>query len=90
MNASNPSLASPYGISADIALEPLVAGYPHLQCGYLIELKYFGRRGRLQRTESPQRGEPVKDAVVEAAVGEATAQLKRYLADDRLARQFRG
>ena len=35
-------------------------------------------------------GEPVKDAVVEATVGEANAQLKRYLADDRLARQFPG
>ena len=75
---------------ADIALEPLVARYPYLQRGYLIELKYFARRGRLQRTESPRRGEPVKDAVVEATVGEANAQLKRYLADDRLARQFPG
>ena len=28
---------------ADIALEPLVARYPHLQRGYLIELKYRAR-----------------------------------------------
>ena len=69
---------------ADIALEPLVARYPHLQRGYLIELKYLKRRGRLQRSE------PADDAGVAAAAGEATAQLERYLADERLARQFPG
>ena len=73
---------------ADIALEPLVARYPHLQRGYLIELKYLNRRGRFQRSERFQRNESVDEAVVAAAAGEATAQLERYLADERLARQF--
>ena len=75
---------------ADICLEPLVARYPHLQRGYLIELKYLSRRGRLQRSERPQGGESADDAGVAAAVREATAQLERYLADERLARQFPG
>ena len=75
---------------ADIALEPLVARYPHLQRGYLIELKYLNRRGRLQRSERPQRSASADDAGVAAAVREATAQLERYLADQRLARQFPG
>ena len=73
---------------ADIALEPLVARYPHLQRGYLIELKYLNRRGRFQRSERFQRNESVDEAVVAAAAGEATAQLEPYLADERLARQF--
>ncbi len=63
---------------ADIALEPLVARYPHLRRGYLIELKYL------------KRSESVNKAGVAAAVAEATAQLQRYLADERLARQFPG
>ena len=61
---------------ADISLEPLMARYPHLRVGYLIELKYL------------PRGEPADEARVAAAAGEATAQLRRYLADERLARQF--
>ena len=61
---------------ADISLEPLLARYPHLRVGYLIELKYLGR------------GEPADRARVATATGEATAQLRRYLADERLARQF--
>ena len=61
---------------ADISLEPLVMRYPHLRCGYLIELKYLRRR------------ESVDEAAVTAAVGTATVQLQRYLADERLARQF--
>ena len=69
---------------ADIALEPLVARYPHLQRGYLIELKY------LKRSERFQRSEPVDESGVAAAAAEATAQLERYLADERLARQFPG
>ena len=63
---------------ADIALEPLVARYPHLRRGYLIELKY------LRRSEAADR------TVVEAAAADAQAQLARYLADERLARQFPG
>ena len=65
-------------------MEPLVARYPHLRHGYLIELKY------LKRSERLQRGESVDEASVAAAVEMATAQLKRYLADERLARQFPG
>ena len=63
---------------ADIALEPLLARFPHLRVGYLIELKYL------------PRSESADEAGVAAAVGDATAQLRRYLADERLARQFPG
>ena len=63
---------------ADISLEPLLARFPHLRVGYLIELKYLAR------------SEPAGKARVAVAVSEATAQLRRYLADDRLARQFPG
>ncbi len=69
---------------ADIALEPLVARYPQLRRGYLIELKY------LKRSDRSQRSEPAHETGVAAAVGEAMAQLRRYLADERLARQFPG
>ena len=44
----------------------------------------------MQRSERPQGGESADDAGVAAAVREATAQLERYLADERLARQFLG
>ena len=63
---------------ADISLEPLLARFPHLRHGYLIELKYL------------KRSEPANEAGVAAAVNEATAQLERYLAEERLARQFPG
>ncbi len=63
---------------ADICLEPLVARYPHLERGYLIELKYRAR------------SESADQAVVTTVVEEARAQLLRYLADERLARQFPG
>ncbi|MCY4485274.1 MAG: PD-(D/E)XK nuclease domain-containing protein, partial [Spirochaetaceae bacterium] len=52
------------------------AQYPHLRHAYLIELKY------LKRTES------AIEAATAAAVEMATAQLERYLADERLPRQF--
>ena len=61
---------------ADICLEPLIARYPHLRHGFLIELKYVKRSD--QRVETR----------VAAAVAEAAAQLRRYLADARLARQY--
>ena len=61
---------------ADISLEPLVARYPQLRRGYLIELKYLARSA------------PADQAGVAAATGEATAQVRRYLADERLGRQF--
>ena len=63
---------------ADISLEPLLARFPHLRHGYLIELKYL------------KRSEPADEPAVAAAAGVATAQLQRYLADERLARQFPG
>ena len=63
---------------ADIALEPLVARYPHLRRGYLIELKYL------------KRSETLDKAGVAAAAEQANAQLSRYLSDERLARQFPG
>ena len=63
---------------ADIALEPLVARYPHLRRGYLIELKYL------------KRSEPADQAAVTATAADAQAQLAKYLADERLARQFPG
>ena len=63
---------------ADICLEPLLARFPHLRVGYLIELKYLAR------------SEPADEASVAAAVDAATAQLRRYLVDERLERQFPG
>ena len=63
---------------ADVALKPLVAAFPHLRYGYLIELKY--RR----------RSEAMDQAAVAAAAEQARAQLARYLADERLARQYPG
>ena len=61
---------------ADICLEPLLARHPGVRYGYVIELKYL------------KRGEGDAAARAETAVGEATAQLRRYLADERLARQY--
>ena len=63
---------------ADIALEPLVARYRNLTRGYLIELKYRAR------------SESADQAAVTSVVEEAQTQLLRYLADERLARQFPG
>ena len=61
---------------ADICLEPLLARHPGVRHGYVIELKYL------------KRGEGDAAARTEKAVGEAAAQLRRYLADERLARQY--
>ena len=63
---------------ADIALEPMVAKYPHLTRGYLIELKYL------------KRGDSADEVAVAAVAGEAEAQLERYLADARLVHQYPG
>ena len=63
---------------ADIALEPVVAAFPYVRCGYLIELKYRAR------------SESADQAAIAAAAGEAREQLTRYLADERLERQFPG
>lgn len=61
---------------ADLCLEPLVAQYPDLRHGYLTEIKYLKR--------SAAAGE--RD--IRAAVRIATGQRQRYLADERLARQY--
>ena len=61
---------------ADICLEPLVARYPHLRRGFLVELKYL------------KRSEEAGETRVAAAVDDASAQLRRYLADERLSRQY--
>ena len=61
---------------ADICLEPLLARHPGVRHGYVIELKYL------------KRGEGNAAARVETAVGEASAQLRRYLADEGLAQQY--
>ena len=61
---------------ADIALEPLVAQHPELRHGFLIELKYI------------KRGEDASAAKVRTVVEEAEQQLRRYLADDRLAQAY--
>ena len=61
---------------ADIAMEPLVARYPQLRRGYLIELKYL------------KRSETLDETGVAAAAAHANTQLLRYLSDERLERQF--
>ena len=59
---------------ADMVLTPLTAQYPTLRHGFVIELKYL-KRG--------DDGEALAQATLEAA----KAQLRGYLADERLARQ---
>ena len=61
---------------ADISLEPLAAQYPELRHGFLIELKYL------------KRSEDASKTKVQAMVEEAERQLRRYLADDRLAQAY--
>ena len=61
---------------ADIVLEPLLARYPHLRRGYLIELKYI------------KRSDPLDADRLDAAAQTAARQLRGYLADGRLARQY--
>ncbi len=63
---------------ADVCLAPNFASHPDMPCGYVIELKYV-RRG--------ERDEPAERAA-DAAAEEAVAQLRRYLADETLARQY--
>ena len=57
---------------ADLLLEPNVANFPETRYGYVVELKYL------------KRAEPAGAAQVEALVGGAVAQLKRYLAEPSL------
>ena len=63
---------------ADISLEPLLARFPHLERGYLIELKYL------------PRGASAGEGRIAATTAEADGQLPGYLADERLARQYPG
>ena len=58
--------------------------YAGMRHGYVIELKY------LKRSERFQRGEPASEARVARAAQEAAAQVRRYVADQRLARQYPG
>ena len=60
---------------ADIVLVPLVARYPGMRHGFVIELKYLSRG-------------PETEARVTATAADAVAQVRRYLADQRLARQY--
>ena len=59
---------------ADMVLVPLEARYPGMRHGFVIELKYLSRG-------------PESEARVAATAAEAVSQLRRYLADERLARQ---
>ena len=56
---------------ADIALEPLVAQYPELRYGYLIELKYIER-------------EDASDSDIQAVTNHADGLLRHHLTDERL------
>ncbi len=60
---------------ADIVLVPLEARYPGMRHGFVIELKYLSRG-------------PETEARVTAVAESALAQLRAYLADSRLARQY--
>ncbi len=61
---------------ADICLEPFLVRFAGMSHGYVIELKYL------------KRSASATEERVAAAAREAQAQLRRYLADERLARQY--
>ena len=61
---------------ADICLEPHLQRYPGMRHGYVIELKYVTRR------------EGAHAAQVDKAARQAVAQVRRYVADERLARRY--
>ena len=65
----------PHGY-ADICLEPFLVRFTDMRHGYLIELKYLKRSAAATETR------------IAAAAREAQTQLRRYLADERLARQY--
>ena len=60
---------------ADIVLAPLSERYPGMRHGFVIELKYVRR-------------DPAAEAQVPAQAAQAAAQLRRYLADGRLAQRY--
>ena len=70
------------GGDADICLEPHLQRYAGMRHVYVIELKYLKRSGRFQR------GEPASEERVARAAKEAAAQVRRYVADEWLARQY--
>ena len=61
---------------ADLVLEPNLAKYPRTRHGYVIEPKYVKRAAAAGARQ------------VEALRSEAAAQLRGYLADERLRRQY--
>ena len=61
---------------ADLCLEPHLQRYTGMRHGYVIELKYL------------KRGEAASETRVAGAAQEAEAQVQRYVADERLARQY--
>ena len=61
---------------ADICLEPFLVRFTAMRHGYVIELKYL------------KRSASATEEHVTAAARAAQAQLRRYLADERLARQY--
>ena len=61
---------------ADLCLEPHLHRYTGMRHGYVIELKYL------------KRGEAASETRVAGAAQEAEAQVQRYVADERLARQY--
>ena len=63
---------------ADICLEPHLQRYAGMRHGYVIELKYLNR------------GHPASEARVARAAKEVAAQVRRYVTDQRLARQYPG
>ena len=60
---------------ADIVLTPLTARYPTLRHGYVVELKYL------------KRGDD-SEALGESTLQAAKEQLRGYLTDERLAREY--
>ena len=60
---------------ADIVLAPLSERYPGMRHGFVIELKYVPRDHQAE-------------AQMQAKAAQAVAQLRRYLADGRLARRY--
>ena len=60
---------------ADICLTPNPASYADMRHGYVVELKYVKRGER-------------KERAMDVAAAEASAQLRRYLADETLSRQY--
>ena len=63
---------------ADVCLAPNLASFVDMRHGYVLELKYVKRSERGERAER----------AVDAATEEAVAQLRRYLADETLVRQY--